>query len=62
MLVKHLTTPMFSKISMTSMAKRARSGQCYSVSIREGVRCSSMVKVFAHGAMCHWIDPSWWTH
>ena len=24
-----------------------------------GVRCSSMVRVFAHGAMGHWIDPSW---
>ena len=44
MLVNHLTTPMFSKISMTSMTKHARSGQCYSFSIREGVRCSSVVK------------------
>ena len=22
-------------------------------------RCSSMVRVFAHGVMGHWIDPSW---
>ena len=22
-------------------------------------RCSSMVRAFAHGAMGHWIDPSW---
>ena len=27
-----------------------------------GVRCSSVVRAFAHGAMCHQIDPSWWTH
>ena len=27
-----------------------------------GVRCSSVVRAFAHGAMGHWIDPSWWTH
>ena len=23
---------------------------------------SSIVRVFAHGAMCRRIDPSWWTH
>ena len=23
---------------------------------------SSMVRVFAYGAMCHWINPSWWIH
>ena len=27
-----------------------------------GARCSSVVKAFAHGAMGHQIDPSWWTH
>ena len=27
-----------------------------------GVRCSSMARAFAHGAMGHRIDPSWWTH
>ena len=27
-----------------------------------GVRCSSMVRAFAHGAMDRRIDPSWWTH
>ena len=27
-----------------------------------GVRCSSVVRAFAHGAMGRWIDPSWWTH
>ena len=27
-----------------------------------GARCSSMVIVFAHGAMGRQIDPSWWTH
>ena len=26
----------------------------------EGVRCSSVVRVFAHGAMGHQIDPSCW--
>ena len=25
----------------------------------EGARCSSMVRAFAHGAMCRRIDPSW---
>ena len=24
-----------------------------------GARCSSVVRVFAHDAMCHRIDPSW---
>ena len=24
-----------------------------------GARCSSVVRVFAHGAMGRWIDPSW---
>ena len=27
-----------------------------------GARCSSMVRVFTHGAMGRRIDPSWWTH
>ena len=27
-----------------------------------GVRCSSMVKAFAHVMMGSQIDPSWWTH
>ena len=27
-----------------------------------GARYSSVVRVSAHGAMGHWIDPSWWTH
>ena len=27
-----------------------------------GARCSSMVRVFTHGAMGRHIDPSWWTH
>ena len=24
-----------------------------------GARCSCVVRAFAHGAMGHWIDPSW---
>ena len=28
----------------------------------EGARRSSVVRAFAHGAMVHRIDPSWWTH
>ena len=28
----------------------------------EGARCNSVVRPFAHGAMGHQIDPSWWTH
>ena len=28
------------------------------VLLNSGARCSSMVKVFAHGAMCRRIDPS----
>ena len=27
-----------------------------------GARCSSVVRVFAHGVMDRRIDPSWWTH
>ena len=27
-----------------------------------GARCSSVVRAFIHGAMGHWIDPSWWTY
>ena len=27
-----------------------------------GVRCSSVVTAFAHGAMGRRIDPLWWTH
>ena len=27
-----------------------------------GARCSSVVRVLAHGAMGRRIDPSWWTH
>ena len=27
-----------------------------------GARCSSVVSVFTHGAMGHWINPSWWSH
>ena len=30
--------------------------------LRIGVRCRSVVKVFAHGAMGCQIDPSWRTH
>ena len=26
---------------------------------REGARCSSVVRAFAHGAMGRWIDISW---
>ena len=26
------------------------------------MRCSSVVRAFAHGAMGRRIDPSWWTH
>ena len=35
---------------------------CMGVSICVcGVRCSSVVKAFTHGAMGRQIDPSWWT-
>ena len=27
-----------------------------------GVRCISIERVFAYGAMGHRIDPPWWTH
>ena len=30
--------------------------------VKDGVRCSSVVRAFAHGAMGRQIDPSWWTH
>ena len=29
---------------------------------RGRARCSFVVRAFAHGAMGHRIDPSWWTH
>ena len=29
---------------------------------KQGVRCSSVVRAFAHGAMGCWSNPSWWTH
>ena len=29
---------------------------------RQGARCSSVVRAFAHGAMGRRIDPTWWTH
>ena len=29
------------------------------VLVAGGARCSSAVRVFAHGAMGRWIDPSW---
>ena len=28
----------------------------------EGVRCSSVVRAFAHCAMGRRIDPPWWSH
>ena len=33
-------------------------GQRVSSLAISGVRCSSMVRAFAHGAMGRWIDPS----
>ena len=33
-----------------------------SIPNKGGVRCSSVVRAFAHGAMDRRIDPSWWTH
>ena len=27
-----------------------------------GTRCSSVLRAFAHGAMGHRINPSWWNH
>ena len=33
-----------------------------SKAFREGARCSSVVRAFAHGAMGRRIDHSWWTH
>ena len=32
------------------------------ISIFRGLRCSSVVRAFAHGAIDRRIDPSWWTH
>ena len=29
--------------------------------LKVGARCSSVVRVFAHGAMGRQIDPSWWS-
>ena len=33
----------------------------FAIFILTGVRSSSVVRAFAHGAMGHLIDPSWWT-
>ena len=33
--------------------------KCILQSLSKGAKCSSMVRVFVHGAMGHWIDPSW---
>ena len=42
---------------------RERDNKCVSkldfVCLPEGVRCSSVVRAFAHGAMGRRIDPSW---
>ena len=40
---------------LTCWCKRA-------LNVSDGARCSSVVRVSAHGAMGHRIDPSWWTH
>ena len=32
------------------------------MSLADGARCSSVVRAFAHGAIDHQINPSWWTH
>ena len=32
---------------------------CICVFPREGARCSSVVRAFAHSAMGRWTDPSW---
>ena len=37
-----------------------KTGKCV-LSEGLGARCSSVVRAFAHGAMGHRIDPSWWT-
>ena len=50
---------------VTPHAGRRRRGleDCQNVQwFHEGVRCSSVVRAFAHGAMGRRIDPSWWTH
>ena len=31
----------------------------YQLHCKQGVRCSSVVRAFAHGAMGRQIDPSW---
>ena len=36
--------------------------QTYSETNGSGARCSSVVRAFAHGAISHRIDPTWWTH
>ena len=40
-------------------------GQCfpcqYSIQSPSGARCSSVVRAFAHGAMGHRVNPSWWS-
>ena len=47
-----------SAIEPPNRAKRVRSIVTPSCQT-QGARSSSVVRAFAHGAMGHWIDPSW---
>ena len=43
------------------MQNSGRYSRATDIGLLSGVRCNSVVRVFAHGAMGHRINPSWWT-
>ena len=46
-----------SKRSYHGATSRSPTIELHLVVITSGVRCSSMVRAFAHSVMGHWIDP-----
>ena len=46
-------------LASSSVRDRTIEGDVEHPFLREGARCSSVVRAFAHGTMGHRIDPSW---
>ena len=46
-------------VANLSATRLVRGGSHQTSSVSGGARCSSVVRVFAHGAMGRRIDPSW---
>ena len=54
--------PVCGMVHIKNLLLIRRSSPCGSscfLFLQSGVRCSSVVRAFAHGAMGHRIDPSW---